>query len=133
MRWWRWLLAVPALGGQAFLLWWCIRRREQAAAKPAWQSDRPTPAPELPAQESDDLKRIEGIGPIISTLLNEAGIRTFALLAETETAQLDKILREAGITIADPGTWPEQAALAAVGKWQDLKILQDELVGGRRV
>lgn len=126
MRWWGWLLAILALGGLASLLWWCIRRREQAAAKP-------TPAPELPTQEPDDLERIEGIGPIISTLLNEAGIRTFALLAETETAQLDKILREAGITIADPGTWPEQAALAAVGKWQDLKILQDELVGGRRV
>ena len=133
MRWWRWLLAVPALGGLAFLLWWCMRRREQTAAKPAWQSDRPTPMPELPAHEFDDLKRIEGIGPIIWALLCEAGIRTFALLAETETTQLDEILRQAGITIADPGTWPEQAALAAVGKWQDLQILQDELVGGRRV
>jgi len=31
----------------------------------------------------------------------------------------------------DPTTWPQQADLAANGKWDELKVLQDELNGGR--
>ena len=31
----------------------------------------------------------------------------------------------------DPGTWPKQAELAAVGKWDELKAWQDELSGGK--
>jgi hypothetical protein len=38
-----------------------------------------------------------------------------------------------GITIADPSTWPEQAGLAAAGRWSELEVLQEELKGGRRV
>ena len=84
--------------------------------------------------EPDDLKQIEGIGPKIEGVLNEAGITTFAHLAETEVARLQKIVREdAGITIAAPDTWPEQAGLAAAGRWDELAQLQGELKGGRRV
>jgi len=47
---------------------------------------------------------------------------------------LRQILTEAGLAaLADPSTWPEQAGLAAAGKWDALKVLQDELKGGRRV
>jgi hypothetical protein len=28
-------------------------------------------------------------------------------------------------------TWPEQAALAAAGKWDELKEWQDKLIGGK--
>lgn len=85
------------------------------------------------AAEPDDLQKIEGIGPKISSVLNAAGIVTFAQLAETSVAQLNQIVREdAGITIAFPDTWPEQAALAAAGKWAELAALQDELKGGRK-
>lgn len=87
------------------------------------------PAPVTP----DDLRKIEGIGPKIASILNEAGIFTFAQLAEASVEQLNKIVREdAGITIAFPDTWPEQAALAAAGKWEELEALQDSLKGGRR-
>lgn len=80
----------------------------------------------------DDLKKIEGIGPKISSILNDAGIATFAQLAATSVATLNKIVREdAGITIAFPDSWPEQAALAAAGKWDELQHLQDNLKGGR--
>jgi integrase len=34
--------------------------------------------------------------------------------------------------IADPGTWPEQAALAAKGDWDGFKALTDALVAGKR-
>jgi NADH-quinone oxidoreductase subunit I len=82
----------------------------------------------------DDLKLIEGIGPKIADLLNAAGIRTFAQLAETEVSRLDQILREADMgNLADPGTWPEQAGLAAAGDWDAFKTLTEKLKGGRRV
>jgi hypothetical protein len=35
--------------------------------------------------------------------------------------------------IADPLTLPEQAGLAAAGRWGALKAQQDSLIGGRRV
>ena len=89
------------------------------------------PEVEAPAKP-DDLKIVEGIGPKIEGILHDAGIKTFAELAATSVAQLEKIVREdAGIRIAFPDTWPEQARLAAAGEWDTLETLQDELKGGR--
>jgi predicted flap endonuclease-1-like 5' DNA nuclease len=82
---------------------------------------------------ADDLTRIAGIGPKISNLLRGAGIATYAQLAATDVAQLKQILAQSGIRVADPGTWPEQARLAAAGDWDALKRLQGQLKGGRRV
>jgi hypothetical protein len=81
----------------------------------------------------DDLKRIEGIGPKISSLLQSAGIGTFAQLAASDTDELRQMLIGAGIWVADPSTWPEQSRLAAAGEWQALEELQAELKGGRVV
>jgi len=85
------------------------------------------------AAAPDDLKVIEGIGPQIARILNEAGISTYVMLAETKVALLRDILEEAGprFRLADPQTWPEQARLAARGDWDALKALQDTLMGGR--
>jgi len=82
--------------------------------------------------QSDDLTRIEGIGPKINELLNNAGINTFAELAAAEIKQIEKILEDAGprFRIHDPGTWPQQSALARDGKWDELQELQDRLDGG---
>ena len=82
--------------------------------------------------EPDNLKLIEGIGPKIEQILNAANIQTFAQLAATEVSQLEKIVREdAGIRIAFPDTWPQQAQLAAAGEWEAFTKLQEELQGGR--
>ncbi len=87
------------------------------------------PAPVMP----DDLKIVEGIGPKIEGILHNAGIQTFAQLAAASVSQLEQIVREdAGIRIAFPDTWPEQARLAAAGNWDALETLQEELKGGRR-
>jgi predicted flap endonuclease-1-like 5' DNA nuclease len=83
-------------------------------------------------KQADDLKKIEGIGPKISRLLNEQNITTFAVLAKTEIDDLKNLLAEANIRIADPATWPEQAVYAAKQDWQGLKAFQDKLKGGRR-
>ncbi len=113
---------------------------EEAPAPVAEEAPAPmeeeTPAPveeEVPAPPPDDLKRIEGIGPKISSLLQAAGITTFNQLATTEVDRLQAILDEAKLRLANPDTWPEQARLAAAGDWEALEKLQDELKGGRRV
>jgi len=83
----------------------------------------------------DELTKIEGIGPKIASLLIEDGIMDLEDLSKASIDRLNKVLEKAGsnYNIADAGTWPEQAALAVRGKWDELKKLQDELKGGRRV
>ncbi|NPA68946.1 MAG: 50S ribosomal protein L21 [Chlorobi bacterium] len=82
----------------------------------------------------DNLTKIEGIGPKIASILTEAGIDTFKKLSETKAEKISEILVAAGgnsYNRFDPTTWPEQAKLAANGKWDELKKLQDELNGGK--
>jgi len=80
----------------------------------------------------DDLEIIEGIGPKIAGVLRAAGVSTFAELAATDASRLTEIMQNANLRLADPGTWAEQAQLAADGKWDELKTLQGNLKGGRR-
>jgi predicted flap endonuclease-1-like 5' DNA nuclease len=80
----------------------------------------------------DNLRRIEGIGPKISSTLQAAGVTTYAKLADASVESLNKILDEAKIRIANPSTWPEQAKLAAADMWDELEKFQDSLKGGRR-
>ncbi|MBK8390495.1 MAG: 30S ribosomal protein S1 [Saprospiraceae bacterium] len=86
-----------------------------------------------PSTKKDDLKIIEGIGPKIAEHLNAAGIHTFAELAASSVESLQAVLDAAGpaYTIHDPGTWAQQAQLAADGKMDELQVLQDELKGGK--
>jgi len=60
---------------------------------------------------ADNLKNIEGIGPKIAGLLNEAGITTFAQLSKTNIKDLKAILETAGprYKMHDPKTWRIQA------------------------
>lgn len=83
--------------------------------------------------KGDDLKLVEGIGPKIEELLNNAGISSFQVLAETEVDKIREILEEAGsrYKMHDPSTWPKQALMAAEGKWDGLKEWQDSMKGGK--
>lgn len=81
---------------------------------------------------ADDLTRIEGIGPKIQQVLNQAGISTFNQLAEADTRDLEATLRQAGLRIHNPGSWPLQARLAADGAWDQLAEMQGRLKGGRQ-
>jgi predicted flap endonuclease-1-like 5' DNA nuclease len=85
------------------------------------------------SNKKDDLKIVEGIGPKIEELCNNAGIYTFAELAATSAERLKEILDAAGsrFQMHDPTTWPEQSALARDGKWDELKKWQDELNKGK--
>jgi predicted flap endonuclease-1-like 5' DNA nuclease len=83
-------------------------------------------------KNANDLTIVEGIGPKINELFNNAGIKTFAQLAAATVPQMRKILDAGGsrFRIANPGTWAQQAALAADNKWAELKKLQDKLSAG---
>jgi small subunit ribosomal protein S2 len=92
-----------------------------------------TPKKATKPAQADDLEMIEGIGPKIAGVLKAAGIVTFADLAAADTSRLAEILeQEPNLRLADPGTWPEQAALAAAGDWDGFKALTEQLKGGKR-
>jgi len=81
----------------------------------------------------NDLDIVEGIGPKVAELLNNAGINTWDELCKTSPERIREILTAAGsaYSMHDPGTWPNQACLAAAGDWNALQTLQDQLIGGR--
>ena len=80
------------------------------------------------------LTLIEGIGPKIAGLLNDAGIKTFDKLAKTKVSKLKEILAAAGsrYQMHDPSTWAAQAKLADAGKMDVLKAYQADLKGGKK-
>lgn len=82
--------------------------------------------------KADDLKKIEGAGPKAAEALVNAGLDTFAKVAKADPAKLSEILTEASSRLSHlvTTTWPKQAGLAADGKWDELKELQDRLDGG---
>jgi predicted flap endonuclease-1-like 5' DNA nuclease len=152
--WWVWLLVIVV--ALAVFIWlWLTAPKEKEVPTAEPQATAPTaqleaaapshvvetpegvarrPALVMETPKPDDLKVIEGIGPKISSLLQAAGIMTFAQLAATDVSRLKEIIAEAGLSaLADPTTWPDQASLAAAGKWDELEALQDALKGGRRV
>ena len=88
------------------------------------------PAPAAPASP-DDLKVLEGVGPKVESVLQAAGIQTYAQLAGTAVEKLQAVLDEAGYHYMNPGSWPEQARLARAADWDALKKPQDELNAGR--
>jgi len=119
--------------------------QSKVASKPA-KKDKPasTPAPATPAaaesaapakEAADNLTKIEGVGPKVQELLIGGGITSFAALASSDSDKLKAILEEGGsrYKMMDPTTWPQQAQLAADGKWDELNVLQDKLDGGRVV
>lgn len=116
--------------------WRLIANLESAPLNAAAHADHAAPHAGSRAQTieltPDDLTIVEGIGPKISQIIHENGIHTFAELAETSPEFLSQLLRTHHIP-GSPVTWPEQARLAALGDWDGLKTLQQNLTAGRRV
>lgn len=83
--------------------------------------------------QPDDLTVIEGIGPKVNLLLYNAGIQTFAQLANTNPENLKSILQPAGLHFINPESWVEQAELLSQGKMEAFEELAKQLKGGRRV
>jgi predicted flap endonuclease-1-like 5' DNA nuclease len=81
---------------------------------------------------ADDLVRIEGIGPKVVKVLARAGIETFEDLAKAKSADVQKVLDNAGLQMMNPDGWIDQAKLAATGDWAGFEKLQTKLKGGRK-
>ncbi|HMQ51511.1 MAG TPA: hypothetical protein PKE64_10165 [Anaerolineae bacterium] len=78
------------------------------------------------------MTKIWGIGPKTDKLLHEKGVDTFAQLAEADIEAIGQILEQAGPRYRVSGrelleSWPKQAQLAAAGKWDELKALQEQV------
>ena len=130
-----WVLIVLAVAVLlALVIWWLLTQSEKEKVSPVAEPVVAVAPSVAEAPVADNFKRIEGIGPKISSLLQEAGIATFAQLAATDVSRIQEILAAADLRgLADPTTWPEQAKLASEGQWDKLGVLQDELKGGRHV
>jgi predicted flap endonuclease-1-like 5' DNA nuclease len=103
-----------------------------AVSTPTHQTPSQIVHTHTPQKREDDLKIIEGIGPKIEELLKNSGITSWDQLGKTSASHLKSILDKSGprFQMHDPSTWPDQAALASEGKWEELKKFQEILIGG---
>jgi predicted flap endonuclease-1-like 5' DNA nuclease len=119
------------------------------AARPLDELDEPAGEPPLPAEEptapeitfdlppfvleypiatetpEDDFQKIDGIGPVIERALKNGGIRTYAQLASSGQEDIMAVLLAASERNkrfqALCASWPDQAALARDGHWEELE------------
>jgi len=107
------------------------------AEKAAVEAEKAPKVAEKPKAEKkkasrDDLTKVEGIGPKAAEALSNAGLDTYAKLAESTPDAIKEILTEASSHLAhlDPGSWPKQAGMAAEGNWDELSDWQEKAKGG---
>lgn len=84
--------------------------------------------------KTDNLQVVEGIGPKMNEILNNAGIMNWSDLSTKSTGDIRAILDSVNAKryrIIDPSSWPEQAGLAASGDFESLIKLQKNLSSGR--
>lgn len=135
------LAFLPVIASLSAVLLLILRsRRREISIEQQEPQTEPRKAIRLPStpmeadlSKPDDLTLIEGIGPKVSATLIAAGIRRFSQIAALKPEVLKDILVKAGNRLSDPTTWPDQARLAAEGKWKELEKLQAKLKGGRKV
>lgn len=128
-----WLLWVVLI---LFLLivligWWASKNNAEQVEGQEAAPSVPHDKPEV-EKAADDLTSLEGIGPKVSLILNQAGYATFADLAKANPTEVDKVLDANRLQMMDSAGWIEQAKLAAAGDLEGLAKLQDELKGGRK-
>jgi cell division initiation protein len=106
---------------------------ERISAIPSSANKLVTEEVEYTAATGDDLTRIEGIGTKVQDILKGVGILTFRDIATTPLYKIKEHLQNAGphYNMLGASTWTEQALLAAEGRWDELEVRQEELIGGR--
>jgi LPXTG-motif cell wall-anchored protein len=123
---WLWYVILAVL--LLIVVWWLFSRRKTESVhtrteKSVSRNER---------SSADDLTKLEGIGPKVAKVLNDAEITTFDDLARAKAGDVKSVLNEAGLQMMNPEGWIEQARLAAKGDWEAVERLQGELKGGRK-
>jgi predicted flap endonuclease-1-like 5' DNA nuclease len=103
LPWWAWVPFIPVL-----LILFLFLRTRRTRRIPVNVHRDSIPLPMEP-RRADDLTVIKGIGVKSASVLNTAGITTFAQLAVAPTEYLREILLAANLRLVDPVTWPDQA------------------------
>jgi len=120
LPWLLWLLAAFILG---LILGWLLRQIIGGGGAAVGVDNT-----------KQDLTKIEGIGPKIQNLLNNAGINSYEQLANASHTFLEKVISDAGPALYThrgmTNTWPAQAKLAQHGEWEELEKWQKVLKGG---
>jgi predicted flap endonuclease-1-like 5' DNA nuclease len=93
----------------------------------SWAAQASAFAATREARTGDDLTTLEGIGPMYAARLNDAGITTFAQLAEADEATLAAVINAPAWRRINYGNWQAQARLAADGDEAGLRELQAHL------
>lgn len=104
----------------------------EEVSKPVKKQKTPSVKAQKKEETFVDMTIIEGIGPKVNELLQAAGISDFKNLVEAKVETLKEILIANRLKFINPSTWAEQAQLVIDGKMDDLKMLQEQLKGGRR-
>lgn len=126
--WWGWLIIILCLLVVLYINFFLARDKEPAVEMPEKMAEPIA----IEVDNMDDLTLIEGIGPKIQSVLRDAGVDTYAKVADLLPEEIMGILQAGGIRLAITETWPKQAKLAAEGKMAELEELQDKLTGGRK-
>ena len=107
--------AAGTLGGMAEVI--AAGAQEEAADAEAAETAAPAPEAIAPAPAADDLTRIKGLGPKLSTLLGQLGVTSYAQIAAWTDADLARIDPQLGAFAGRPARdqWIVQARLLAAG------------------
>ena len=107
-----------------------LKKEEVTTSKESEETSEPA----AQGSSKDDLKKIEGVGPKIESILNAENVLTYSDVINASVDRINSILAAAGPTYAvhDPSTWAEQATIANNGDWDGLKEYQSGLKGGKK-
>ena len=95
-----------------------MKHNERAMEKAKPAAARTATAVATPA---DDLTQINGIGPRMASILNDAGITTFAQLEHANSGDLRQAVAIGGaLPPSSLDSWPTQASYASRGDWSGL-------------
>jgi predicted flap endonuclease-1-like 5' DNA nuclease len=85
-------------------------RQQLAASVQSRQPAEPIPLKPEPDARPDDLTQIRGIGPVFARRLRQAGITSFAQLANTSADALREIVAAEDWQKIEPVRWAQEAA-----------------------
>jgi hypothetical protein len=103
-------VVLVVLGG---IIWWIYQQSKKQSEQQSQSQGKEqqkqevsdTPASPGRKRAKDDLTVIEGIGPKVASVLQDAGITDFDSLSSADPAEVKNVLNEAGLQVMSPEGW----------------------------